>query len=78
MAGHKFQPMASLMFQNQNITYSVTRSPIELFWTAKKILSLTTILKQWSWFDDQDDEHNYDYEDKTEDVSLLTIMIFCA
>ena len=36
MAGHKFQPMASLMFQNQkSLTQSVTRSPIELFWTAK-------------------------------------------
>ena len=34
MAGHKFQPMACLMFQNQKVTHSlnhsVTRSPIEL------------------------------------------------
>ena len=40
MAGHKFQPMACLMFQNQkslshSLGQSVTRSPIELFWTAK-------------------------------------------
>ena len=35
MAGHKFQAMDCLMFQNQKVTQSVTRSPIELFWTAK-------------------------------------------
>ena len=36
MAGHRFQPMACLMFQNQKVCEWVTRSPIELFWTAKK------------------------------------------
>ena len=40
MAGHKFQAMDCLMFQNQKVTHSVsdsvTRSPIELLWTAKK------------------------------------------
>ena len=41
MAGHKFQAMDCLMFQNQkslseSVTQSVTRSPIELLWTAKK------------------------------------------
>ena len=44
MAGHKFQAMDCLMFQNQKVTESVTelvtRSPIELFWTAKKNISL--------------------------------------
>ena len=38
MAGNKFQAMDCLMFQNQKpLSDSVTRSPFELFWTAKNI-----------------------------------------
>ena len=39
MAGHKFQVMDCLMFQN--LSDSVTRSPIELFWTAKNCYGQT-------------------------------------
>ena len=34
MAGHKFQAMDCLMFQNQK---PLSDSPFELFWTAKNI-----------------------------------------
>ena len=41
MAGNKFKQMACLMFQikrslSHQVSDSVTRSPIELFWSAKK------------------------------------------
>ena len=54
MAGHKFQAMDCLMFQNQKVTQSasqsVTRSPIELFWTAKKKKKkLCLQIQTWLW-----------------------------